>query len=66
MLFRSEEISYSQWGVGAGARWRVVKPLLLFAEAGWLVDRRFHYDDRDLLLNGDGAPYLRGGLNGTF
>ena len=61
-----EEISYSQWGVGAGARWRVVKPLLLFAEAGWLVDRRFHYDDRDLLLNGDGAPYLRGGLNGTF
>jgi len=31
-----------------------------------MLDRRFEYEDRDLLLNGDGAPTLQFSLSGSF
>jgi len=31
-----------------------------------MIDHRFEFDDRDLLLNGDGAPLLRLSVIGTF
>lgn len=31
-----------------------------------MIDRRFEFDDRNLLLNGDGAPYVRLSIGGNF
>jgi hypothetical protein len=31
-----------------------------------MLDRRFEFGDDKLLLNGDGAPYLRLGIGGRF
>jgi hypothetical protein len=61
-----EDVSYQEWRLGAGARWRALKDLSVFAETGWMVDRRFHYDDPGVLVNGDGAPFVQIGVNGSF
>jgi hypothetical protein len=62
----NEIVSFGQWRVGTGLTWRVQRGLALALEAGWLVDRRFHFDDEDLLLNGDGAPFVQFGLSGSY
>lgn len=65
-VLNNEEVSYNDWRVGAGARWRLLPNLTLGLESGWMVDRRFHFDEEEMLVNGDGAPFVRLGLNGTF
>jgi hypothetical protein len=59
-------LNYREIRAGAGTRWQIAKKLALTAEGGWLIDRRFHFRDQDLQLNGDGAPYFQLGLNGSF
>ena len=51
-------VNYREIRVGAGLRYRVGQRLSAELEGGWMIDRRFHYNDRHLLLNGDGAPYV--------
>jgi hypothetical protein len=61
-----QDISYRELTAGAGVRWNLGSGLALNAGAGWMFDRRFEFDDRDLLLNGDGAPLLQLTLTGRF
>ena len=61
-----ELLTYREIRAGAGVRYDVSKKLRLELEGGWVIDRRFIYHDRDLQFNGDGAPYVRIGLSGSY
>lgn len=61
-----QDVDFREISVGAGARWSLPGNLTLHAGAGWILDRRFEYEDRDLLLNGDGAPQFLLSLSGSF
>jgi len=62
----NEIIDYREIRAGAGARLRFGKNWTATLDGGWVIDRRFNYDREDLLLNGDGAPYLQLGLLASF
>lgn len=62
----NQDIDFREITAGFGARWEVKPGLNVSATAGWMIDRRFEFDERDLLLNGDGAPLLRLSVIGTF
>lgn len=61
-----EMVDYREIRVGGGVRWRVDLHWSLTFDAGWVVDRRFAFDREDVLLNGDGAPYLQVGALARF
>lgn len=61
-----QDVSYRELSVGAGLRWSLSPGLALNVAAGWMFDRRFEFDRRDLLLNGDGASLLQLALTGRF
>jgi hypothetical protein len=61
-----QEVDFREISVGAGARWQLSRTLSAGAAVGWMLDRRFEYEDRDLLLNGEGAPMLSLHLSGSF
>lgn len=62
----NQDIDFRELTVGAGARWKISPTLSAGVSLGWMLDRRFEYEDRDLLLNGDGAPTLQFSLSGSF
>lgn len=61
-----QNVGYREISAGAGARWKLSPTMALSIGAGWMFDRRFEYDDRDLLLNGDGALSFLLTLSGSF
>lgn len=61
-----ERLTYREIRAGGGVRYDFSKKLRLEVEGGWVIDRRFVYDDRKLQFNGDGAPYVRLGLSGSY
>jgi hypothetical protein len=61
-----QDVSYREWRAAGGARWRVAEGWSVFAEGGWTIDRRFHFDDAELLANGDGAPFVQVGVSASF
>lgn len=61
-----QDIGYRELSAGAGVRWQLNPGVALNAGAGWMFDRRFEFDDRDLLLNGDGAALFQLTLTGRF
>lgn len=61
-----QDVSYRELSAGAGLRWNLSPGVALNAGAGWMFDRRFEFDRRNLLLNGDGAPLLQLALTGRF
>ncbi|MEO7414551.1 MAG: DUF6268 family outer membrane beta-barrel protein [Opitutaceae bacterium] len=65
-LLDDQNIGYRELSAGAGARWKLSPAIALSAGAGWMFDRRFEFDDRDLLLNGDGALSFQLTLSGSF
>lgn len=50
--------------VGPGLAWRASDALSVRVEAGWVADRRFEFDDRDVTLRTEDAAYA--GLSGVF
>ena len=48
-------VDYREIAFGAGARWQLSPATALHLAAGRMLDRRFEFHDRNLLLNGDGA-----------
>jgi hypothetical protein len=50
-------VSYREIRAGGGVRWGDRNGLSIGAEAGWMIDRRFVFDDVNLQYNGDGALY---------
>jgi hypothetical protein len=61
-----QNVGYREMSAGAGAHWNLSPSMTLNAAAGWMFDRRFEFDDRDLLLNGDGALTFQLSVTGTF
>jgi Domain of unknown function (DUF6268) len=61
-----QNVGYRELSAGAGARWQLSPTVALSAAVGWMFDRRFEFDDRNLLLNGDGAATFQLTLSGTF
>jgi hypothetical protein len=59
-------LDFREISAGVGARWEVQPGLTVSAMAGWMIDRRFEFDARRLLFNGDGAPMLRLSVVGGF
>ena len=62
----NQDIDYRELSAGLGVRWQINPGVSLNAVAGYMFDRRFRFDDRNLLLNGDGAPQLQLALTGRF
>lgn len=54
--FDGQRVDYREINTGLGARWRLAPGTTLHLGIGYMTDRRFEFDDRNLLLNGDGAP----------
>lgn len=61
-----EDLSYNEWRVGAGMRWRLAQALTVSVDGGWMGDREFNFEDRDVKLDGDGAPYVQVSVGGRF
>jgi hypothetical protein len=59
-------VEYREIRVGAGVRFPIFKRISTSLEGGWMVDRRFKFDDQNLQYNGDGAPYCHLGLFASF
>lgn len=62
----NDKVSYREIRVGGGLRYAMARWLAATLEGGWAVDRRFDFDDGDLLLNGDGAPYVQISISGSY
>lgn len=65
-LLDDQEVDFREITLGMGMRWELSKTLSAGVALGWMLDRRFEYESRDLLLNGDGAPALSLHLSGSF
>jgi hypothetical protein len=61
-----EMVSYREIRVGGGLRANVGKSFTASVEGGWVIDRRFTYEEADLQINGDGALYLGVALRARF
>lgn len=61
-----EDLSYNEWRVGAGVRWRLAPALTVAFDGGWMGDREFNFDERDFALDSEGAPYFQISVGGTF
>jgi len=58
-------VDFREIAVGVGARWRTKPGFTVNAGINWMLDRRFEYEARNLLLNGDGAIGLVLSLSGS-
>jgi len=54
-----EAVDFQEVRVGAGLRYVIKQKLGVELGGGWTVDRRYQFHERDLLLNGDGTPYVQ-------
>lgn len=62
----NQDVDFREISAGIGVRWQLQPGLTLTAGGGWTIDRRFEFEKRNLLLNGDGAPTFQLALNGSF
>ena len=61
-----QDLSYNEWRVGAGFRWSPCRAFSLGVDGGWMGERQFNFDDRDLDLTSEGAPYFQLAVTGTY
>lgn len=62
----NDRLTYREIRVGIGARHRFHRLFSLTVEAGYAIDRRFRFDEGEVLLNGDGSPYVQISINGQY
>lgn len=60
------DITYREARVGGGFKWQFNQKIHALVDGGWLIDRRFSYEDKNLQLNGDGAPYFQISLRARY
>ena len=65
-LLDNQRVDFREIGLSVGGRWQLTPGLTAQASVGWMLDRRFEYEDRNLLLNGDGAASFVLSLRGGF
>jgi hypothetical protein len=64
--FDRQVVDYREITIGVGARWQFTPTTGLNLGVGAATDRRFEFHDRNLLLNGDGAPAAQLTLTSAF
>ena len=62
----SQPVDFQEVRIGGGLRYVIKDKLGVELGGGWTVDRRYHFHERELLLNGDGAPYVQFSLGLMF
>ena len=65
-MLDNQRVDFREITVGVGGRWQILPGLTAQATVGWMTDRRFEYEERKLLLNGDGAASFVISLRGGF
>ena len=61
-----DDVTYREARVGAGFVWQLNEKISAAVDGGWLIDRRFAYENARLQLNGDGAPFFQLALRARF
>ncbi len=61
-----DDVTYREARVGGGFNWRFNPRYSAMVEGGWLIDRRFSFENARRQLNGDGAPYFQLALRARF
>lgn len=61
-----EKVDYREVRAGIGARLDIAPNTLAEIAGGWVFDRRFEFHERNLTLNGDGAPYVQFSIGAVF
>ena len=59
-------MDFQETRVGGGVRWTTRQKLAVEFSGGWTLARQFNFHQRDLELQGDGAPYVQIGLGLKF
>lgn len=62
----SQAVDYQEIRAGGGLRWRWRQRVAAEVAGGWTIDRRYHFHERNVLLNGDGAPYVQFSMGLAF
>lgn len=62
----NQDVDFRELNAGVGVRWTIDQNLTLDLGVGRLLDRRFEYEKRNLLLNGDGAVQFNLSVSGSF
>jgi hypothetical protein len=65
-MLDGQRVDFREIGLSVGARWQLTPTISAQASVGWMLDRRFEYESRNLLLNGDGAASFALSLRGGF
>jgi hypothetical protein len=60
-----QSVDFEQVGVGLGVRYATERVIAEIG-AGWIVDRRYNFHERDVELKTDGAPYVQVSFATTF
>lgn len=63
---RETWLEYRDIRLGASAEWRVGQAFALIVDLGFVVNRRFHYFDRDLKIKGGNPAFVSLGWRGRF
>lgn len=61
-----EDVSFNDWRATLGVRRSIGAGLDVTLEGGWMVQREFNFDNRDLRLEGDGAPFVSLSFGGRY
>jgi hypothetical protein len=61
-----QDVSYNDWRAALGVRREVGSGMNVTLEAGWMIQREFNFDNRDLRLDGDGAPFVSLSFGGRY
>ncbi len=62
----NQDVDFRELSAGVGVRWTIDKSITAELGVGRLLDRRFEYEKRNLLLNGDGAVQFNLSVSGSF
>ena len=61
-----DDVTYREFRVGGGFRWKLRKKITAMVDGGWVIDRRFKFENSRLQLNGEGAPFFQFALNASY
>lgn len=62
----NDNVEYREIRTGLGAKWKAIKGMEIGVEGGWMIDRRFTYDQEDLTFHTAGAPYGQISISAAF
>lgn len=62
----NDRVAYREITLGGGVSWKFHPAVTLEVQGGYVVDRRFDYEQSDLILDSEPAAYIQAGLSTAF